>query len=200
MHKFVQDFNSEQLKLWNFPLVGFMNFIWYFIRIFQPTERNVLLSSGLALMEMKTLFYLELTCALYDSNQLWHWCSSFLKNKINDNRTILDKDGYVSTFRYRYLWSITFHQFHNFSFSFYERVFHLQNYLWSSSYRQHTLDIRIWKPRERGRRGGRYRKNCFQSWYGGVSDVIRGAKFGLSSDFSVCFCLFVSLHPHVNHS
>ena len=46
----------------------------------------------------------------------------------------------------------------------------------------------------------RYRKNCFQSWYGGVSDVIRGAKFGLSSDFSVCFCLFVSLHPHVNHS
>ena len=91
-----------------------MNFIWYSIRIFQPTERNVLLSSGLALMEMKTLFYLELTCALYDSNQLWHWCSSFLKNKINDNRTILDKDGYGSTFRYIYevLHFISFIIFH----------------------------------------------------------------------------------------
>ena len=51
-----------------------------------------------------------------------------------------------------------------------------------------------------GKVGRTFQKKVFSTLYGGGSDVIRGAKFGLSSDFSVCFCLFVSLHPHVNHS
>ena len=56
------------------------------------------------------------------------------------------------------------------------------------------------KAKGKGREGRTFQKKVFSTLYGGGSDVIRGAKFGLSSDFSVCFCLFVSLHPHVNHS
>ena len=55
------------------------------------------------------------------------------------------------------------------------------------------------KAKGKGKEGRTFQKKVFSTLYGGGSDVIKGAKFGLSSDFSVCFCLFVSLHHHGEH-